>query len=239
QPDATELLATFRLIKGSASDANVGVALELAGWAKSHYGLLPGAGDDGNRFQSRHIAYPPLLTEPADIGPNVPTIISDIPRLDVRGGPSRIELLAGDVTTPAAGVWSARQGAALLLLTDQSTPFGDVGITVAESDVPSASEAADGAGGDEQGRATLLITAPGVRENHRYALGNTRAPSHDPAAPLAQGAELVLRLRLYQFRCSERQGLFARFVTARKDLSGPTRLRHKLPFSTAAQLHEE
>src|SRR5207302_1009317 len=83
---------------------------------------LPGAVYDGNRFESRHIAYPPLLTEPADIGPNVPPIISDIPRLDVHGGSSRIDLLAGDVTTPAIGVWSARQGAALLLLTDQTTP---------------------------------------------------------------------------------------------------------------------
>ena len=169
----------------------------------------------------------------------MPPIISDIPRLDVHGGSSRIELLAGDVTTPAVGVWSARQGAALMLLTDQSTPYGDVGITV------------DGArrrprqrGGRRRrrrrpGRATLLITAPGVRENHRYALGNTRAPSHDQAAPFAQGAELVLRLRLYQFRCPERQGLFDRFVAVRKDLSGPTRLRHTLPFSTAAQMHEE
>ncbi len=236
--DAVDLLATFRLTKGSCDGANVGVALELGGWSRSDYLLLPGAVYDGNRFESRHIAYPPLLTEPADIGPNVPPIISDIPRLDIHGGSSRIDLLAGDVTTPAIGVWSARQGAALLLLTDQTTPFGDVGITVAESDVAAASDA-DGSGGDDQGRATLLVTAPGVRENHRYALGNTRAPSHDQAAPFAQGAELVLRLRLYQFRCTERQGLFDRFVTARKDLSGPTRLRHTLPFSTAAQMHEE
>jgi hypothetical protein len=237
--DAVDLLVTFRLTKGTCTGANVGVALELGGWARSDYLLLPGAVYDGNRFESRHIAYPPLLTEPADIGPNVPPIISDIPRLDIHGGSSRIDLLAGDVTTPAIGVWSARQGAALWLLTDQTTPFGDVGITVAESDVPSAADAGDGAGGDDQGRATLLITAPGVRENHRYALGNTRAPSHDQAAAFTAGSELVLRLRLYQFRCPERQGLFDRFVTARKDLSGPTRLRHTLPFSSAAQLHEE
>jgi len=234
--DAVDLLATFRLTKGSCSGANVGVALELGGWSRGDYLLLPGAVYDGNRFESRHIAYPPLLTEPADIGPNVPPIISDIPRLDVHGGSSRIDLLAGDVTTPAIGVWSARQGAALWLLTDQSTPVGDIGITVAESEVASAGDVGEGAS-DDQGRATLLITAPGVRENHRYALGNTRAPSHDPAAPFAQGAELVLRLRLYQFHCPERQGLFDRFVTARKDLSGPTHLRHTLPFSAAAQMH--
>ena len=88
-------------------------------------------------------------------------------------------------------------------------------------------------------RATLLVTAPGVRETHRYALGNTRARSHDPGALFIPGSELVLRLRLYQFACPELQGLFDRFVAVRKDLSGPTRLRHTLPFSSAAQMHEE
>lgn len=238
--DAVDLLVTFRLTRGTCSGANLGVAIDLGGWSRSDYLLLPGAVYDGNRFQSRHIAYPPLLTEPADIGPNVPTIISDIPRLDVRGGPSRIELLAGDVTTPAAGVWSARQGAALLLLTDQSTPFGDVGITVEERDVGIGGDAAsDDTGGGDDGHATLLITAPGVRESRRYALGNTRALSHDQGASFTAGAELVLRLRLYQFAAPERQGLFDRFVAVRKDLSGPTQLRHTLPFSAAAQIHEE
>ncbi len=238
EADALDLLATFRLVKGTSSGANLGVAVELGGWSRSDYLLLPGACYDGNRFESRHIAYPPLLAEPADIGPNVPPIISDIPRLDVHGGASRIDLRAGDVTTPAVGVWSARQGAALWLLTDQSTPFGDVGIAVDERDVSAAGSDDDSGGGDD-GRLTLLITAPGVRENHRYALGNTRAPSHDEAGLFLQGAELVLRLRLYQFACPERQGLFDRFVAVRKDLSGPTSLRHTLPFSSAAQMHEE
>ena len=43
----------------------------------------------GNRFQSRRAAYPPLLTEPADIGPHVPPIVPDIPRLSAGSGPSR------------------------------------------------------------------------------------------------------------------------------------------------------
>jgi len=240
QPDAVELLATFRLVKGTCSGANVGIALELGGWSRDDYLLLPGACYDGNRFESRHIAYPPLLTEPADIGPNVPPIVSDIPRLDVHGGASRIELLAGDLSTPAAAIWSARNGAALVLLTDQTTPFGDVGLTFDEHDVAAGGDGtSDDGGSDDGGRATLLITAPGVRETHRYALGNTRAPSHDDAAAFAQGAELVLRLRVYQFPCPERQGLFDRFIAVRKDLSGPTRLRHTLPFSSAAQMHEE
>jgi len=240
-PDALDLRATFRLTRGTDAGASVGLAIDLCDWSRDDYLLLPGACYGGNRFESRHIAYPPLLTEPADIGPNVPPIISDIPRLDFNGGDSRIDLLAGDLTTPAAGVWSARQSAALVLLTEQTTPFGDVGISFDERDVAAqGGETLDehGGGGDKCG-ATLLVTVPGARGTHRYALGNTRAPSHDDGAAFAQGAEVVLRVRLYQFACAERQGLFDRFVAVRKDLSGPTRLRHALPFSAAAQIHEE
>ena len=241
-PDATDLLVTFRLVKGTASNANVGVVLMLDGWSKDDYLLLPGACYNGNRFESRHVGYPALLAEPADIGPNVPTIISDVPRLNVHPGPSRVELLAGDLTTPAVAAWSRRGAAGVILLTDQTTPFGDVAIAVEETDGDASGGGgggASGGGGNERTRAILSVSAPGVRQDRRYALGNTRAPSRDEGAAFTQGAEVVLRLRLYLFDCPEVQGLFDRFVTARKDLSGPGTLRHTLPFSAAASLHEE
>ena len=40
-------------------------------------------------------AYPPLLTEPADIGPNVPPIVPDIPRLSAGAGPSALRRRRG------------------------------------------------------------------------------------------------------------------------------------------------
>jgi hypothetical protein len=253
QPDATDLLATFKLVKGSATGANVGVSIELGDWSRDDYLLLPGAVYNGNRFESRHSVYPPLLNEPADIGPNVPAIISDVPRLNIHPGPSRIDLLAGDLTTPAIAVWSRRLGAALIVLTDQTTPWGDVGIGVQEDLRENGGGAGtpgsdDGTGGapahpsehpPARDHASLLITAPGVRQEHRYALGNTRAPSHDEGATFTRGSEITLRLRLYAFACPELQGLFDRFIVVRKDLSGHAPLRHTLPFSSAARLQEE
>jgi hypothetical protein len=245
QADAGELLATFKLVKGACAGTSVGLAIDVDGWSPDDYLLLPGACYNGNRFESRHVPYPALLNEPADIGANVPTIISDIPRLDVRG-PSRIDLLAGDLTTPSVALWSRRKKLALLLLTDQSTPWGDVGIGVQEGDgekpLPPDQGSSDrqGGGGHAAGqRATLLISAPGVRPERRYALGNTRAPSHDEGAAFTRGNQVVLRVRLYAFPCPELQGLFDRFVAVRKDLSGPAPLRHTLPFSSAAKLQEE
>jgi hypothetical protein len=241
RPDATDLLVTFRLINGTASGANVGVGLSLDGWTADDYVLLPGACYSGNRFESRHIGYPPLLTEPADIGPNVATIISDVPRLNVQGGPSRVELLAGDLTTPGVGVWSRHARTALWLLTDQTTPFGDVAISVEESGGSTGATGATGTGAADQDRtrATLLVTAPGVRQDRRYVIGNTRAPSRDQGADFAQGTEIILRLRMYLFDCPELQGLFDRFGAVRKDLSGPGTLRNTLAFSSAAKIHED
>jgi hypothetical protein len=266
--DATDLLVTFRLLKGAASAASVGVALTFSQWSRDNYLLLPGACYNGNRFESRHISYPPLLTEPADIGPNVPTIISDVPRLNVHAGPSRIQLLTGDLATPAVGFQSPRTRTGVWILTDQATPLGNTGISVIESPRgPDGHGGGDGegdggAGGsggssgaegaaektgnggaaaptDQRQAATFLFSAPGVRQDYRYALGNTRLPSKDEGVALTAGAEVVLRVRLYAFDCAEVQGLFDRFVAIRKDLSGPTRLRHELPFSSAWKIHEE
>ena len=67
--------------------------------------MLPGACYAGNRFESRRAAaYPPLLTERADIGPHVPPIVADIPRLNAQAGPSQLDVDAADLATPAAAV---------------------------------------------------------------------------------------------------------------------------------------
>jgi hypothetical protein len=225
RPDAIELLATLKLQKGRAPEASVGLALSFAGWSRDNYVLLPGACYAGNRFESRHIAYPPLLGEPADIGPNVPIIVSDIPRLNLHPGPSRIQLLATDLATPVVGVHAPGSRTGILILTDPSTRAGLSGLTVEES--------------DDRGRATVILSAPGVREDVAYATGSTRVRSKDRGAAFRAGDEMTLRMRVYLFECAEVQGLFDRFAAVRKELTGPTARPHELPFSKAFKLHEE
>src|SRR5450432_4500718 len=82
--DAVDLFATFGP-KKSTPDPGAGLGLEFGVWSPDNYVLLPGGCYAGNRFASRFVGYPPLLTEPADIGPHVPPIVSDIPRLNLRG----------------------------------------------------------------------------------------------------------------------------------------------------------
>src|SRR5262249_13885834 len=146
KPDAIELTAAFKLSKGRAPEAAVGVVLTFEDWSRDNYVLLPGACYAGNRFESRHIAYPPLLTEPADIGPNVPTIVSDIPRLNVHAGPSRLQLLTGDLATPAVCLHVPARGLGVVALVDPSTPAGPSAVTIEES--------------TDRTRALVAVTAP-------------------------------------------------------------------------------
>ncbi|HSY42137.1 MAG TPA: hypothetical protein VLA79_21530, partial [Polyangia bacterium] len=69
--DAVELGATFRA-KPHTPAGRLSLGLDLEAWTPDNYVMLPGACYAGNRFESRFVGYPPLLTEPADIGPHVP-----------------------------------------------------------------------------------------------------------------------------------------------------------------------
>ena len=73
---------------GSASLDEHSVTLGFDAWSRDNYVVLPGA---LLRRQSLPVAppaaYPPLLTEPADIGPHVPPIVPEIPRLTRGAGP--------------------------------------------------------------------------------------------------------------------------------------------------------
>jgi hypothetical protein len=224
RPDAVDLVAAFKLERGTLAEGGVGLSFSFARWSRGHYVLLPGACYAGNRFESRHIAYPPLLTEAADIGPNVPIIVPDIPRLNVRPGPSRLQVLAADLATPAVGIHAPSAGLGVVALVDPGTRLGPSSLTLEEN--------------DDRTRARLTLCAPGVREDFAYATGNTRLPSKDRGASFRQGDEVVLRVRLHVFDCADVQGLFDRLAVVRKDLTGPTARPHELPFSAAFKAHE-
>ncbi len=224
RPPAVDLVATFRLEHGAATAATVGLALAFSSWSRNDYVLLPGACYAGNRFESRHIAYPPVLAEAADIGPHVPPIVSDIPRLNVHAGPSRLQVLAADLATPAVGVHAPASGTGVLVLVDPATRVGLSCLTLEES--------------DDRTRARLVLSAPGVREDVAYASGNMRLPSTDHGAAFRAGATLALRLRVFVFDCAEPQGLFDALAVVRKDLTGPTARPVELPFSAAFKVHE-
>jgi hypothetical protein len=209
RPDAIDLVASFRP-RGRTASASVGVRIALGAWSRDDYLVLPGAAYAGNRFESRHVAYPPLLTERADIGPNVPTIVSDIPRLNVRAGPSALERAAADLALPAAGLCDPAARRGLVVLFDPATPLGPTGIGISEA--------------DDRKAATLAVTAP-------FAAGR--------GALVRDGETATVRVRLYLFDCPDVPALHAKLFALRNDLGGAGGRVHELPFSAAFAAHEE
>jgi hypothetical protein len=218
-PDAVDLFATFRARRVPAS--SISLALDLDAWSRDDYVMLPGACYAGNRFESRFVGYPPLLTEPADIGPHVPPIVTDIPRLNLHSGASRLEIAAADLATPAVAVFLPAEKLGLIMLVDPATSAGRTGLSVVERD-------------DRTG-ASIAVRTPFVHEARR-AEGAPRR--HDRPTGPKPGESVTLRARLFVFDCAEVADLTERLFAVRKALTGPTARAHTLPFSAAFAAHE-
>ncbi len=222
RPDAIDLFATLRNARGAAGPS-LALALRFGAWTRDNYVLMPGACYAGNRFESRFGGYPPLLTEPADIGPHVPPIVSDIPRLNLHPGPSHIELLATDLATPAVAVFFPREKVGLIWLADPAAAFGRTGIGVLES--------------DDRTTATLGVRTPFAPPPRGRAADDGGSSLPSPAGERARG-ELTLRARAFVFSCPTVGALYERLFSVRKDLTGPSARVHVLPFSAAFAAHE-
>lgn len=224
--DAVDGQVTFRVVDGTACEVAVAVEWVVADWSRDVFVMLPAAAYNGNRYPSRSYQYPPMVHEPGDIGPDAPILVSNVPRLSHEDGvPSRMQLLTGDLTTPAVCFRNPGAGEVVILLTEQGSALGNHGLTVEEA--------------LERSEAVLRIEAPGVRRETLYTMVNTATPSWDRGADWSPGSEVTIRFRLFRFPAASLQELYDRFATVRKDLSGPVALRNELPFSAAFRIIEE
>jgi hypothetical protein len=226
EADTVDMFATFRARAGAPA-GTLGLSLELGAWSVENYLLLPGSCYAGNRFESRFAAYPPLLTEPADIGPHVPPIVTDIPRLNVHGGPSRLDVASADLATPGLALFAPGQRAGLILLLDPTSAIGATGLTVAES--------------DDRRRATIEAATPFIAERSGRAPGRgfeTARGHHAPLQPPRPGEAVTLRLRTIAFDCDSVTELLARLFTVRKALAGARPRPGAIVFSAAFARHE-
>jgi len=193
---------TFACAGGALAQAAVAVDFTFTGWSGKTYVLLPGAAYDGNRFLSRKIPYSPKLCEVRDIGPDKPVIITDVPRLNVGEGPSRIQERSGSLSVPCLGFHDPARKTGFLLLTEQANALGDLGLGVEES--------------RDRSRATFSITSPVVRELTSYRICDCEHPSDDRPRDFASGDRVTLRFALHAFNAPDIQSLFDRFAALRK-----------------------
>lgn len=134
--------------KGSIT-AGTGVAevrMDFTRWAESVQVLLPGSVYGGNRFRARCVPYPPIFKLEEDLRKDLPITVTDIARLNIMPGESRLERNTNDLATPAIGLYWAQEGIGCWLLLRSNLPGGPIGIVLAES--------------EDRSKATLTLRIP-------------------------------------------------------------------------------
>lgn len=222
--DGVRLELAARFTGTKSPPTAFGFEIELENWGTDAYIVMPAAVYAGNRFVAKPLEYPCILVDPEDFRPDVSNTISEVPRLEIGDGPSRIQLLAGDMSTPAIGIYFPRSQSALWLLSTQRTELGETGFEIEES--------------DDRKRAWIRLMTPGVREGDRYGGGQRWSPSEDRGARLSDAEEHRLAVWLHVFSATGVDDLFARFVDLRKEPNSDPGGRQEIPFSAAWDLLE-
>ncbi|MBV5349356.1 hypothetical protein JZU61_06885 [bacterium] len=222
---ACDFVYTFQCIAGQSPATAVSVDFTFDRWSVDNYVLMPAAVYGGNRVKSFRVSYIPFLQDFNDMGPDKPQVISDVPRLNDKPGPSRIQQRTGDMSTPSIGFQDPKTGQGFWLLTEQSSGYGDNGIDIEEN--------------NNRSKAVITLTAPVVRERTRYFIVDNQVPSTDQPVNFKAGDSVQLKGRVYYFDSPKIQGLYNKFAQIRNAVIPKVNAPASVPFSAAFKIQEE
>jgi hypothetical protein len=144
------------------------------------YVLFPACCYKGNRFDVLKKDYPPLFS-PEEAAVDMPVTITDVIRLE-KDGSGIIEVTTGDLSTPCAGVFSAKRREGIFLFTIQEIDGLNLGLSY------------------EKGR--LGLTWPRMRKKLVYRWPHM-IPASDRGIPFRRGKEIRIPYRLLRFPCGD------------------------------------
>ncbi len=220
-----DIKLSFRCTAGFLTAASVSLDIDFNHWNSNNYVLMPGAVYNGNRVHSIKQPYLSFWADSRDIGVDKPQLVSDIPRLNINNGVSRIQQRSGDMSTPSIGFYNPATKSGYWLLTHQASTKGDHGIDIEEN--------------SSRTNANIRVTAPVVREQFAYTIADMTAPSKDQPANFKKGDSIQLFARIYFFDCSSVQGLYNYFAGIKNDLLPEKLAPASVPFSVAFSMLEE
>jgi hypothetical protein len=207
-----------------SAPAYISVDFMQENWNRSNYVFAPAAAYNGNRFRSEPLDYPPLPFDVVDKVENPEIVITDVPRLSIKEGKSKMELLVGDLSKPLMGFYSPSNHQGIFILFEQqSIPERDNGICIEEN--------------EDRSKAVLSLTVPGVREK-MYRHMRADIPSNDEGAELDAGETVVIRFRIYEFSCESLEQYFSKFTDIRKCFTEPSTFKNIIPFYHAFSVVE-
>ncbi len=218
-----DIEAEFELKEGVEESCGVGLEFKVGGWSKENYVFMPGGVYEGNRFECVPMDYPPLLRDEMfhELEPEV--MVTDIQRLEKDAEKSKIELMTGDLSTPCMGYLDGDKRSAVLIFTEQKNDQGNIGMFVEEN--------------NKKGESLFKLLSPCVRERRQH--WTRRVDSGDEGASLKAGDRINFKVRVYEFKCGNVQGLFDKFFEVRKCIESGDGGRCELPYSAAWGILEE
>jgi len=219
-----KLIITAEILEGEVDNASIALEFKLNNWKEGDYLLMPAAAYNGNRFESRRIAYSPKLLDPKDIGPDKGIIISDVPRLNIRSGPSQISLRSGDLAAPYIGIHHHEPKTGFSLQFNPQNEIGDLGVLFQEN--------------RNRDEALLKITSPVVREGERYFITDNEFNSEDKPHDFQMGDRITFEINLSAYSSENIQAVFDKFFDYRHADFMDSSLPSVHPFSSVFDVQE-
>ena len=215
----------FKCLSGATSSSSVSMDIDFDNWSVKNYVLMPAAVYNGNRVKAIVHPYLSFLMDAKDIGVDKPQVVSDIPRLNINDGLSRIQQRSGDMSTPAIGFHDPKSQKGFWMLTNQGNGKDDHGIDIEEN--------------RNRSGATITLTSPVVRENYQYIIADMQAPATDKPANYKAGDSVILATKIYFFDSPDVQSLYNKFAQLRNDFLPKGDVNYAIPFSAAFKIQEE
>jgi hypothetical protein len=220
-----DLALTFKLVKGVSHSSGIAAVFDFTDWNIENYILVPAMLYGGNRFRILPLGYPPYIHNESDRPLDMPVTTTNILHLNADGSPAKVEMNTGNVATPMLSFFNPQKKQGFILLTEQTTRFGNSGLFVEEDAGPNS----------EHKRMSFIISAPGVREQ-RYSGSGGRAASGDQGEEWKSGDQVTLNFKIYQFRAAGMTAFYEKVFDVRKALSGANKYPCVTPYSAAADL---
>ena len=222
---AADITISFKLLKGTAESAGVGVAFDFNQWDVNNYVMIPASIYNGNRNKIEQRGYCTGFEKEDFYNKDIPQITTDLPQLSpIADVVSKIEVSSCNASTPAMCFYNRKTKYAFIVLAEQGIRKGesilDNGFMIEES--------------KDRSLASFVVTAPGVRERKPEFIGFGDSP--DRGINWKTGDEIVLKLRIFSFRTLDIPGLLDKFMTVRKSVTGVNHPNALIPFAEIIQL---
>lgn len=207
--------------KRAMKQVGVAVAYDCYEWSSDNYVLIPAVVYGGNRQRIVNREYATGLDVSDYYRRDLALTSNPIPQLSPEfGARSMLEVNVSNTTTPAIAFVERARGRASIIFTDQGIEWQgemkDHALIVEES--------------ADRSVATMVISAPGVRNRKPEFIGFSQSP--DRGVDVKAGDRIVIRMDVVgDFKAQSTTDLLARFVAERKRHTVCAEPRNLMPMS--------